>query len=310
MPGVAKLKYATLDRYDSEAREYTAHYVIDDVDPTEGGKSILNASGLPQLGNSYVAGADTDVASVVVSYSSVAPVNWNQSRTVWQAAVKYSSDQKKQKRPASSGSSDNPIDKPAIYSIAGITKRRSAYEIRGFETNVAGVELKNKTGIFPFPDAEVQVDDSNLVLRITKNYAILDFFKLNYYTNAVNSNNWMMMPARCWKMDPPQGRLVYWGETPYWEASFSFQGHAENWDLKPKSLSVLDINADPPENPTGTYLTGYWPVDDAGEFTFIDTNTHDGKVAGFDPFQWYTEVDFTSLGLPTVPPATISGLTL
>ena len=64
MVGVAKLQWTELTRLDVEAREYTAHYLVTDVDPAsgEGPTSVILASGLPQPGAVYTNGTEYDSA--------------------------------------------------------------------------------------------------------------------------------------------------------------------------------------------------------------------------------------------------------
>lgn len=300
MPGTAYLKFATLDRYDHEAREYTAHYLIDGVDPTEGGTTILLASGMPSLGTSYSAGSESDTYAVAVGYSGVQPVNWDASREVWQASVKYSTDPNKQRR--QSQNEDNPINKAPIISGSGHRRRMPAHSVR--ENDQVGGFVQNTAGGH-FRDEDVEVDVSSPLLRITKNYATLDLDTLMDYTDSVNSALWMNGAARTWKMDPPQWRKVYWGTTAYYEISYSFQANDATWDLQPRNEGKLDKNGKPPSI-IGVVTSDWYPLDLNGDWEFfnpiinaIGNIRFDGQGGNPDPIRWYKERDFTSLGLPS-----------
>lgn len=297
MPGIAKLKYSTLDRYDAEGREYTAHYTINGVGATEGPTTIILASGLPQLGDYYVAGSEYDTFAVVIGYSDVSPTSW-EGRVAWKASVKYSTIGAKQTRQAKN--TDNPIDKPPILSGTGHRRRVPAHLVRAEDTQ--GRAVLNAAKRF-FPDGEVDIDDSSNVLRITRSYASINLDTLDDFKDSVNVNAWMGKPARTWKMDPAQWRKVYWGNTAYYEISYSFQGNAETWDLKPRNLGDRDINGELPEK-DGIRSSTIEILDENGAFAYainLKPTVFDGVGAHPNPFRWYKERDFTQLGLPEEP---------
>ena len=297
MVGIAKLKYATLDRHDAEGREYTAHYVITDVPATSGSTSILLASGLPQLGQTFSAGGDYDTYAVAVGYAGIQPVNWDASRNAWNASVKYSTLASKQRRPANSTA--NPIDKPPIISGGGHRRRIAAHLVRVKDTT--GRDVFNSAGKF-FPDGEIEVDDSSGVLRISRNYATIDLAQLDEFRDSVNVNVWMGKPARTWKMDPAIWRKVYQGNTAYYEISYEFQGNPETWDLKPRDVGTRDFLGNLPEQAgvkTHTIESIVPAGADKGRFVFdVKPAVFNGEGGNAAPFRWYKEKDFTGLGLP------------
>lgn len=298
MAGIAYPLWSQLDRYDSEVREYTVHYRITGHDRREGGLTALIASGLPALGSVYtgIGLEPLDPYCVAIGYGSIAPENWEQSREVWRASVKFSTDRNKQRRPAEN--QDNPLLKPPIISGAGHRRRAAATNIR--LTDTQGRKIQN-TANEPFPEQEIQVDDSSSVLRITKNVATLDLDQLDDYTDSVNNAQWMGKPARTWKMDPPQWRKVYWGNTAYYEVTYVFQGKKDTWDLQPRNLSEHDINDKRP-SASGVLVDGWQPLDSAGEFVIVSGNDEaefDGQGGNPNAFRWYREKSFPALGLPT-----------
>lgn len=287
MAGVARLIYATMTRYDAEVREYTALWEWENQSPLEMGVTAILASGLPQLGSAYVAGSEFDTFATCVGYSNIAPKSWEDSRLVWRANVNYSTDSNKQRRPAQN--SDNPIDKPAIISTRGHRKHITAKQ-----TNF-GAPIVNTAG-GSLPDDQLQVEDSDLVLTITKNHANISLQTLIEYTDSINASTFFQQPKHTWKMEPPRVQLVYHGNTPYFTVTYEFRNKKDDWRLKPRNMGTYDLNADLAAMVSS--LDGrYQDLDADGNFAAIPYY-YDG-TNGLDPVEYYPAKNFGALSIPT-----------
>lgn len=277
-------------RADNEAREYTVTWLVETTDPLDG--PITVRASLPALGTSLAAGNDSDAEAYVTGYGSIANANDPQEdRKQWRAEVRYST---MTRRKCDDDLDLGPLSEPPV--IRGGADRGETPAV----VDNAGNPIVNSAGN-AFDD--LLADDSNQRLTIAINQATLDLDTLDDFTDAVNDSAFFGLGARKWKMDPPTWEERYYGACiRYFAVTYSFRSRRETWDLKPLDRGFLDQNGKfPADSETG--MRGVTPanLDGAGEFLAAggDLVFFDGVGGNPDPFTYYPERDFGSLGIPT-----------
>lgn len=285
---------------DIESREYSVVYLVTTDNRLDGPNIIMSAFGIPEIGNLYSAGNDSDVSAIVVGKSAT-PTD---SPWEWEVEVTYntivSSDPTKNLL-----SNDNPLNYPPEVSY-GFQNRRilipGSYNDpigppgdKGWE---AGIFAPNGELFDPQPEAEI----SEPVLSIKRNIQTLvpaDFMAL---ANVVNSDNFQGAEPRQLRLGAPQA-VRKWHKACefFWEVSYSLIYRWETWDIQILNQGNFYWTSG---KPTSVWSTTILPVVKAlpwGEARLINLTTNGNintsAVPTFTRIRFYREIPFSGLGL-------------
>lgn len=208
-------------------REYSVVYKVTSDDKRDGPKQILSAFGVPNVGDIYVSGNDTDVAAVVIN-KTANPVEAFE----WEVEVTYTNDL----TDAPVGFKDNPFSQPAEISY-GFQNRRILIPGRyndplgppGDQAWQQGIFAPNGELFDPQPEVEI----SEPVLTIKKNVQSIDGAALMALANCVNSDYFQNAQPRQLKLNAPQATRKWHKQYGfYWEVSYGMAYRWETWDIQ------------------------------------------------------------------------------
>lgn len=182
---------------DSEnKRTYMRNYRVVTDDPSQSAQSVREAVGIPTTGTSYAVGTDFDTGALVVDINAR---QGTEGRLVWYVEVTYST-----KEPGDGDGQDgngNPTDDPVAYysklrsgfaQFTGkIYKQQADDPILGAAHPIIGINKPIwNSAKQPFRPPWIEVDDSHLVVTITRNQAGYDASVAENFQDALNDGAW------------------------------------------------------------------------------------------------------------------------
>lgn len=279
-------------------REYTVIYKVVTDDKRDGAKQVLAAFGVPSVGDIYVAGNDTDFATVVIGRTAT-PVDG--SAWEWEVEVKYSNDLED----APIGFKDNPFSQPAEISY-GFQNRRILVPGRfndpigppGDKAWEQGIFAPNGELFDPQPEIEI----SEPILTIKRNVQSINGAEMMALANCVNLDTFENAEPRQLKLNAPQaGRKWHKQYGFYWEISYSIAYRWDTWDLQILNQGTYYFPGGKPANVWSSTATAVPKTDASGNPRVINLSTNGdvttGEIPTFTRLRIYREISFSSLGL-------------
>ena len=244
---------------EAATREYTRTFRVLTDDPTDGPLIVMIGSGLPQVGNAYTESSGAvDLGARCVS---VDPQQDQDDPKAWLVTIRYST------APAAatsglgaggkgarggSGSdpsddSQNPLLRPAEIGWSFNRYRKPIRKARLYATAGAVnpdfgtvVPVVNSAGD-PF-DPLPEVDDSRLILTVSRNEATFDPLFAIDYQDAVNSDLFLGAAPRQAKLNLSAKRQ--WDKVigPYYAVQYDIEFRREGWLLSLLDAGRHDLN--------------------------------------------------------------------
>jgi hypothetical protein len=286
------------------AREYSVVYYVETDDRDDGPLTARTAFGIPNIGDMYITGNDADVSAVVVSKRATQ----RESPYEWEVEVVYSTDTKKEPQ-----QSDSPLDEPPRVSVSAQTRR---ILVPGYFntpsdrlTRTYELGIVNTAGEYYDPQPEMDITEP--VLVIERNYGSIDLPWLLSISNCVNQSEFYGVPARMLRMAAPRITSAYDGTIgTYWNVVYEMAYKWDTWDIQLLSQGTYSLYAigggeyEPKQflDKQGHPRIGL--LDENG----YGLNASDGEewrgvyyAGGDEPyyqtFRVYGEIDFNSLGI-------------
>lgn len=279
---------------DQNVTEYTRRFRVIADSKLASPFAIRQASGLPQRGDAFERqlGTTTDrdetatCKSISVSQDEDNPLLWNVRAT-------YGRMDSEAEQVA-----ENPLERPSeiAWSFASFTKVA--------EQDINGRGILNSAGDYFDPPAEI--DDSRLVLAITRNEAAFNPAIATDYQDALNSDTWYGFEPGQVKLTAISAQRAIENRRIYWRVSYEFHFRRDTWKLKildrgkrkiagsPDFLAYINARDENGTELHDTPVTEPVPLDgNGGELLGPSPNT-----VHYLEFDVYKSRSFAALGLP------------
>lgn len=240
-------------------REYTRVFRVLTDNVLDGPLVVMIGSGLPQVGNAYSeASGAVDLGARVTT---VDPVQDQDNPKVWTVTIRYSTAPGPQASGSGSGGkgtkggsgtdpsedSRNPLLRPAEVGWSFTRYRKpvrkaNLYAIGGAVNSAVDtvVPVVNSAGdpFVPIPE----IDDSRLVLSVSRNEATFDPLVAIDYQDAVNSDGFLGAAKRTAKLNLSAKRD--WDKVigPYYKVQYEIEFRREGWLLSILDAGLHDLN--------------------------------------------------------------------
>lgn len=259
-----------------EQDEYTVIYYVVTDERRDGPRTIMTAFGIPNIGDTYVAGHDFDNAAVVIDKSAR---QRDDCPFEWDVTVTYSTAPESD---PSAFAQDNPLLQPAEISY-GFQARRVL--IPGSYNDPLGPPNDNawQQGIFapngelfdPQPEWELYEP----VLTIKRNLASISGAAFMSLANCVNSDVYQNAQPRQLRMLAPTAVRKWHRNVPpmggfYWEATFAMAFRWETWDIQVLNQGTYYFTGGKPASVWSTTVARKTKTDDHGNPLIVNLSTN------------------------------------
>lgn len=211
--------------------EYTVVYRVTTDDRNDGPAAVEAAFGIPDIGDYYAAGNDSDVTAICTGKNvtqTESPWEWDVSCTYTNSPIDI--------RVITAQQVDNPLNMPAEISY-GFQQR--SIRIPGYyndpgnppsdQAMQVGVYAPNGELFEPQPEMEIYEP----VLTIKRNVSVISGQAMMAMANAVNSDSWQNADPRQLKLAAPQATRKYHVSCGfYWEVQYSIAFRWDTWDVQ------------------------------------------------------------------------------
>lgn len=284
-----------------DAREYRVIYKVRTDDRLDGPNKANDAFGIPNLGDSYVAGNDVDSVAVVIDKQATQ----GESPWHWDVEVTYSTDLPDNDAAAVTENVDNPLleppeirwsSAPRMILVPGkYNDPLGPPTDKGWE---AGIFAPNGELFEPQPEAEI----FEPVLNIRRNIATFDNEEWMDLGNSVNSTDWNGAKARQLRLIPPEAeRKFHKGIGFYWIVNYLILFRFETWDIQTLNQGHFYWSGGKPASVWSTTTLPRVKKFLSGEVRLINLTTsgdiNTTSTPTFTRTRFYREKDFNTLGL-------------
>lgn len=286
----------------STAKEYTVIYLVGTNDREDGPNTVMNAFGVPKVGDLYAAGNDFNNAAVVTA---VNPTEGD-SPFEWEVNVTYSTDTGDSDSPQNlQVQIDNPLNEPPEITY-GFQTRRVLIPGRyndplgppGSKAWEQGIFLPN--GELFDPQPEMEIDEP--ILTINRNFQTINGAALMALANCVNSDFFQGAEPRQLKLSIPQAQKR-WHKAinHYWNVTYSMAFRWETWDVQLLNQGSYYFSGGKPTSVWSTTVRRLVKRDDDGKPLIVNLTTNGDinttATPTFTRLRVRREIQFNSLGL-------------
>ena len=280
-----------------QAREYTVVYKVVTDDRNDGPSTVMDAFGIPEIGDIYAPGNDFDNAATVISKSP----RQGDSPLYWEVDVTYTTDIDE----ADLHNIDNPLLEPPEITY-GFQPR--SILVPGQYNDPLGPPGDHgwEAGIFApngelfEPQPEVEIDEP--VITISRNVFTFDQQAFRSLANCVNADFFDGAEPRQLKLKAPQAvRKFHKGIGFYWVVSYSLIFRWETWDIQILNQGHFYWSGG---KPTSVWSTTTLPKVKkilSGEPRLVNLTTNGDinttSTPTFTRIRFFREINFGSLGL-------------
>lgn len=314
---------SSLQRDSDGHRTYKVVYCVLTTEPGEGPISVMQASGLPAVGDTYSYGSESDPYAFCHPDFQITPETretWGPTR--WRVEVTFST---KPLRRCQETNIEDPLLEPPQISGSFVSEDVEVSQDR------FGKPITN-SAFEPFQGDLVKFRQSRPQVKISMNVGTLDLAFLSNYVNKVNSDTLWGLPKRCVLLSSLSWERLVWGTCSfYYKLNYEFLINPDTFDrdLVDQGTRVLRGFWIEQQDETGrTYYT--WSVDSNADrcnpldyvkwkdlngdnqFILLDgegrplpimpldlCSTGTGSIVpGKIHVEYYGEVDFLDLGIP------------
>lgn len=306
----------SLSRDDEGHREYTIRFVIESNDPADDGpETVLGTVGLPSIGSAWAVGNDSDPWAFCSPRLRITPSIRNEPCKVWYADYVFTT--KPWKRCQTTAIED-PLLEPDDISGSFVKYTKEAARDRN------GNLIKSSSHEL-FRGPQVEFDHNRPSVRIEQNVASLGLDTFAAMVDTVNDATLWGLAARKIKLsNVAWSRKVYGTCNYYYTRSFDFDINFDGFDRRvldegtkvlngrwaddedgsgsSDSWVLIDINGAAPDSENPQHFIRY--KDRNGENTRVILDgtgkpLSDGANPYYHEIEYYSESDFTLLGIPT-----------
>lgn len=280
---------------------YTVQYRVFTNSRSDGPKTVMDYASLPDVGDTYSAGNDSDTSCVFVSKSPKYQAE-EDTKQVWLVDVVFSNKPNDTQRDPTDPPGD-PLTEPWVVETISSKGRKAIL------FDLDGRLIASSTGE-PY-DPVTEIDDTRYLIRMNHNQSEVDPGLYAFYRDAVNSDAFFGLGPHYCKIETPGAIKKLYRQVdsdPYYNVTWEISVNAERWRLQLLNYGMYKIVG-------GTYDADLKRVVGGKRVTLKDANGHeltspallalDGSVLNvganpviLDPFKVYRELPFSVLGLP------------
>lgn len=287
----------------ADAREYTIVYKVMTDDRNDGPSVVMNAFGIPSIGDLYSPGNDFDNSAVVIGKTP----SQGESPWEWEVEVRYSTDIGDTDLSNITSEIENPLSEPpeVVYSFQPRT-----ILVPGQFNDPIGPPSDHgwEAGIFApngelfEPQPEVEIDEP--VMQVTRNVALGDFVPqdIRSLANCVNSDFIDGAEPRQLKLKAPQAQRKFNKNIGfYWVVSYQIVFRWETWDIQVLNQGHYYWSSG---KPTSVWSTTTLPKVKkflSGEVRLVNLTTNGDinttATPTFTRIRFFREINFGALGI-------------
>lgn len=287
-------------------RAYTVLYEVITNDVNDGPAVVRQAATLPQIGDTYSYGNDTDQYAACVTRGPISLESADKTRKKWRVPVIYTSRPAEGSNPANKGK-DNPVDWEWEVSASFAQNTKAVLHDKD------GLSVWN-TAHEPFIPAP-EMDDPRLVIVLKKNTPTISLLTWARYRGTVNSEPFWGLAARQIKIMQWSWNVRRIGYVEYIENTIEchiiYDETGRTWDFMPLNQGFrerLGFNPDGTwkyrqiRDDSGNLIRQPVPLDAFGKklLAGADPLFFDGTGV-LDPFQIDREEDFSVIFPESLP---------
>lgn len=258
-------------------RQYTIKLQVVTDDVSDGPQTVGDALGFEPF-DEYGFGNDSDpeahAKEIEITRSSDSPF-------IWDVTVNYDT--------TVEDWDENPLARPTVIDYSFVQFQRVAAQ------DINQKAIINSAG--RYFDPPIEVDDSRLVITMTRNELVFPLANAIAYQDATNSDAWFGLAPGQAKVNNITGKFTKEGGYNFYECVYEFQVRWETW-----TLNVLDQGlytkgsgkGEPCKDDDGNAVTEPVPLDGAGN----QLSNPNFSNCVFLPFNVYRQLPFSALALP------------
>lgn len=305
------------ERDDEGHRTWNITHLVKVTSRNEGPATVMQCSGLPQIGDDWDFGTDVDVWAFCYPYMKVSPHtaykdgDWYE---YWKVEQKFST---KPLNRCGTAQIESPLDEPMKISGSFVKYTKEGTRDR------FGRAIRSSS-FEPFHGQQVEFDHNRPTVRIGQNVLNLELSTFAAMIDCVNDSTLWGLPARCVKLSNVSWeRNLYGTCTYYYTRNFEFdcdyntfdrfiidEGNKVlngKWNQTTKEWELQNINgAAPDPNNPAHYIKAIdfagnpirLPLDGAGKPISV-TGSGTGASLYVIEIEFYSEANFLSLGIPS-----------
>ena len=277
---------------------YRRKWLVTVTEPDDDPNIAQTASGIPQRYFPYVTASSVDLAAVVTELT----VTQANSPYHYHIEAIYSTESGNQ-----SDEQDNPLAEPADIDWTFETIQQPIIGTPDQNISIIG-STAFLSGAVKSPAGEIynpppMMDESRPVVTISRNEASFSVQNAVLYQNAVNSDFFFGVPARCAKMRGITGRKETRKGLTFWRVTYTIAFKRDSWDLYVTNYGNLYYTTT-----TSTSATQWMTTEGPGAgfpgMTFLnaDGTARSSTLAPtFTGYRIHKELPFGALSLPLSP---------
>ncbi len=202
-------------------RNYTREFLVITDTLRIDAKQIIEAEGVPRIGDFYVTPTEADQGSLCRRKS----VTEGEDKCLFVITCEFSTK-------TEGNEQDDPKDgegKDPVARKPSISWGWEAFQ-RPFTEDLNGIPILNSVDM-PFSPPPT-IDDYRWTLTISRLENTYDLGRAERFANALNSQKFQGKAIGTWKAKPISATQVYENNKRYWRLRYSFQYRADGWQLK------------------------------------------------------------------------------
>lgn len=219
------------------SRTYSRVFLVETDNINDGPDKVTTAAGLPILGFPYSTETENDLAAIATEiFPEQIAGGWNQ----WEVTVNYTTSLTE--RQEQSITILEPTERPPIVTIGFVNFKIPAVGDHA-EGGAAAIVASNQE---PF-DPPIQVDDSRMIVTVSRNEKVINPKFIFDMHNTVNSQDWIEAKRHQLKVKIAAQRLTDTRDVTnlYWRVTyvFEFMPWDWGWDLKTLNTGSYYVDA-------------------------------------------------------------------
>lgn len=219
-------------------RNYTLRFIVQTDDNEDDAKVVLDATGLPKTGASYVNGPSVDLGSIC---ELVSAAQADQHPRLWMVTAEYGEPDKKDtqgEEQQDDTDQQQPELRPPEVSVRARDVERPTNELKCYSdiarTTAADVEASNGERFSPEPSLSYSIPVIQFSQNVRGNLTLRRY--LEDWNNKVNEKEWFDFPPETILIRFNGAEPFYERRKLYWKVTWELLYQPETW-----ALSLLNV---------------------------------------------------------------------
>lgn len=226
-------------------RNYTLRFIVETDSNQDDAKVVIDATGIPRIGASYVNGPSVDLGSIC---ESVVAEQAEKSPRLWLVTAEYDEPDKKDTQ-SEEEQDDNDTKQPELrppeISIRARDIEKPTTELKCYSdmarTTLADVEASNGERFSPEPSLTFSVPVIQFSLVVRGRLSLQSY--LNQWNNHVNDAIWNDFPAETLLIRFNGAEPFYENRKLYWKVTWELLYEPNTWKLSLLNVGTYEKTA-------------------------------------------------------------------